>query len=56
MLYKQRGMENNGILYGDDSGFESEVANGYDEIEAFSEAMREANQVYVIATLDNKEV
>ena len=44
-----------GIIYGDDSGLEDEVENGFNEIEALAEAMRESNRVYTIATFDNKE-
>ncbi|SDQ53683.1 hypothetical protein LHA31_02720 [Carnobacterium viridans] len=42
-----------GILYGDDSGFESVLENGFNELEAFAEKMREANKTYTIATFDN---
>lgn len=38
------------ILYGDDTGFEDVLENGYDALEKFSETMRESGKVFTINT------
>lgn len=38
------------VLYGDDEGFEETLEMGYDEIEAFSTALRESGRIFSITT------
>lgn len=38
------------ILYSDDEGFEETLEMGYDEIEAFSDALRESGRIFTIKT------
>lgn len=37
-----------GILYGDSTGYEEVLEQGYNELEMFSEALKESDQVFVM--------
>lgn len=39
-----------GILYGDDSGFEEVLESGFDVLEEFAENMRNSGRTFVITT------